>query len=93
MQRYRPATLIKHSRLLSSSARVEGILGLRKEDPARIFERRAPLSPVAVKELIKDGHQVWVEKSPKRIYLDQAYQDVSCRSPLSQEVVVGVSTN
>jgi len=64
---------------------------LRKEDPARIFERRAPLSPVAVKELIKDGHQVWVEKSPKRIYRDEAYQEVS--SLFSQEVAAAVGVN
>lgn len=75
MLRPRSSTLIL-KRSFHTTLQSRGILGLRKEDPARIFERRAPLSPRAVESLIQQGHQVLVEKSSKRIYSDQSYQTV-----------------
>jgi len=81
MLRLRPHNI---KRALHTTARVEGILGIRKEDPARTYERRAPLCPDSVKDLVREGHVVLVEKSGKRIYRDQAYERVE--SPLRKPI-------
>ena len=49
------------------------IIGIRRED-SLIFERRAPLTPDHVRELIKSGHQVVVEPASKRAYPDVEYK-------------------
>lgn len=65
-------------RLGSSAARRPAVLGLRAEDVQRVWERRSPLSPGHVKELIdRDGVQVVVQKSEKRVWRDEEYQRVS----------------
>ncbi|GAA5911312.1 uncharacterized protein JCM6883_000050 [Sporobolomyces salmoneus] len=93
MLRFRPPT--RQIRTFSTTRRIEAILGIRKEDPARTYERRAPLCPDSFGQLIKEGHEVVVEKSGKRIYRDQSYQRVGAKlvntldSTLC-DVVVGV---
>ncbi|PCJ33122.1 MAG: saccharopine dehydrogenase [Alphaproteobacteria bacterium] len=53
------------------------IIWLRRE--TRITERRTPLLPEGARSLIKEGYEVLVEKSVKRIIPDQAYADAGCR--------------
>ncbi|KAL0579711.1 hypothetical protein V5O48_002275 [Marasmius crinis-equi] len=50
-------------------------IGLRREDPARIWERRVPVTPESVYELVKDrGVQVHVESCERRIFKDEEYR-------------------
>ncbi|ESK83942.1 saccharopine dehydrogenase (nadp+ l-glutamate-forming) [Moniliophthora roreri MCA 2997] len=49
-------------------------IGIRREDPTRIWERRAPLTPDSVYELVKDkGVEVHVEGCERRIFKDEEY--------------------
>ena len=44
-------------------------LGIRREDPLRIWERRCPLTPDAVHELVrKDGVEVLVQPCERRVF-------------------------
>ncbi|KAH9946562.1 Saccharopine dehydrogenase-domain-containing protein [Amylocystis lapponica] len=44
-------------------------IGIRREDPQRIWERRCPLSPAAVNELVRrDGVQVLVQDCDRRVW-------------------------
>ena len=44
-------------------------IGIRREDPARIWERRCPLTPDAVHELVhKDGVEVLVQPCERRVF-------------------------
>ncbi|KAI0758651.1 Saccharopine dehydrogenase-domain-containing protein [Trametes elegans] len=44
-------------------------IGIRREDPARIWERRSPLTPDAVNELVeKDGVEVLVQPCERRVF-------------------------
>lgn len=55
-------------------------LGLRREDPSRIWERRTPLTPHAVQSLLadaKDQLRVEVESCKRRCFPDAQYSDVS----------------
>lgn len=55
-------------------------LGLRREDPSRIWERRTPLTPQAVQNLLadaKDELRVEVESCKRRCFSDALYSDVS----------------
>jgi alpha-aminoadipic semialdehyde synthase len=47
-------------------------LGIRLEDKNR-WERRAPLTPAAVRQLTQDGLRVVVQPSPQRVFPDDAY--------------------
>ncbi|CDH56826.1 alpha-aminoadipic semialdehyde mitochondrial [Lichtheimia corymbifera JMRC:FSU:9682] len=48
-------------------------VGIRREDKSR-WERRSPLTPEAVKDLIEQtGAQVYIQPSTKRIFTDNAY--------------------
>lgn len=54
------------------------VVGVRKEDPKRVWERRCPLTPDAVHELVsKDGVQVDVERCDRRVFPD--YEFISVR--------------
>ncbi|VDC06971.1 unnamed protein product [Peniophora sp. CBMAI 1063] len=56
-----------HVRHASSKASVT--IGLRQEDPERVWERRSPLTPDAVADLIaKDGVRVLVQECDKRVF-------------------------
>jgi len=48
-------------------------LGIRLEDKNR-WERRAPLTPDAVRRLAEDGIRVLVQPSPNRVFPDAAYE-------------------
>lgn len=50
-------------------------IGLRREDKNR-WERRAPLSPSHVAELVKRGITVLVQPSNLRTYNDKTYREV-----------------
>ncbi len=68
------------------------MIGIRREDKNR-WERRAPLTPDHVAELKRHGVAVAVERSPLRIFPDDAYVDAGARlvDDLSAcPVVVGV---
>lgn len=60
-------------------------LGIRREDKNR-WERRAPLAPAHVKELVKRGIKVIVQPSSLRTFSDMQYQQV--RSDLEKLDVV-----
>ena len=56
-------------------------IGIRREDPRRIWERRVPLIPGAVSELVKPGQvAVEVETCSRRCFPDLAYEAVSSSS-------------
>lgn len=68
-------------------------IGLRREDKNR-WERRAPLTPAHVEELVKEqGRSVAVQPSPIRIYPDEEYRaaGASIQEDLADcRVVLGV---
>lgn len=73
-----PPRQLARAQSLSTSARANTVLGLRAEDVQRVWERRAPLSPRHVKELIeRDGVEVVVQRSEKRVWRDDEYRQVS----------------
>lgn len=44
-------------------------IGIRREDPLRLWERRCPLTPDAVHELVqKDGVEVLVQPCERRVF-------------------------
>jgi alpha-aminoadipic semialdehyde synthase len=53
-------------------------IGIRHEDKYEM-ERRAPLVPEHVKELVEKGIEVHVEKSPKRVFKDEEYEAAGAR--------------
>jgi len=56
-------------------------VGLRREDPLRIWERRTPLTPDAVNILVEqEGVEVILEPCERRIFTNSEYEKV--RSPL-----------
>jgi len=56
-------------------------VGLRREDPLRIWERRAPLTPDAVNILVEqEGVEVILEPCERRIFTNREYEMV--RYPL-----------
>ncbi|KIR40645.1 alpha-aminoadipic semialdehyde synthase [Cryptococcus deuterogattii 99/473] len=68
-------------------------LGLRREDPSRIWERRTPLTPQAVQNLLadaKDELRVEVESCKRRCFSDALYSDAGAKivSSLSKDVDV-----
>lgn len=54
-------------------------IGIRKEDPARVWERRAPLTPEAVASLVGGGQDVTVEveECGRRCFPDDDYRHVN----------------
>ncbi|KAJ6584864.1 Saccharopine dehydrogenase-domain-containing protein [Mycena capillaripes] len=48
-------------------------VGLRREDPTRIWERRTPLTPNAVKRLVSEHIKVHVEPCDRRVFRDHEY--------------------
>jgi alpha-aminoadipic semialdehyde synthase len=57
----------KHHRLLSTRPQVT--IGIRREDPGRIWERRCPLTPEAVEVLVKkEGVSVLVQDCDRRVF-------------------------
>ncbi|TNY24064.1 Saccharopine dehydrogenase-domain-containing protein [Rhodotorula diobovata] len=90
---YRPTLRLR--RALHASPPNLATLGLRSEDPARKWERRAALSPEAVKTLVSEGHEVLVEQCAKRAIPGVDYEQAGAilvpRLDTSRcDVVVGV---
>lgn len=65
-----------HRRSFATSPAALATLGMRREDPRRVWERRAPLTPDAVRGLIKDN-SVEVESCERRCFSDEQYEAVS----------------
>ncbi|KAG6841650.1 hypothetical protein C0991_008635 [Blastosporella zonata] len=57
----------------SLTTRTSVTIGIRREDPRRIWERRAPLSPRAVKALVEGGINVEFEHCDRRVFRDDEY--------------------
>ncbi|KAL1408626.1 hypothetical protein Q8F55_005439 [Vanrija albida] len=77
----------------ASSSRALSTLGIRREDPGRVWERRAPLTPDAVRQL-NDISKVEVESCTRRCFPDSAYEAAGARivptlSP-NVDVVLGI---
>ena len=51
-------------------------VGLRREDPTRIWERRCPLTPTAVNELVRDGARVLVQPCDRRVFPIREFVEV-----------------
>jgi alpha-aminoadipic semialdehyde synthase len=51
------------------------VLGIRREDKNR-WERRAPVAPTHVKELVQKGIKVLVQPSSLRTFSDRQYAEV-----------------
>ena len=70
--RARPGSVISYHRYLTT-------IGIRREDPARVWERRAPLTPDAVRSLLssKEDLAVEVESCERRCFPNQLYKRVS----------------
>lgn len=68
------------------------VLAIRREDQS-VWERRAPLGPSQVRQLVKDGVKVIVQPSNRRAYPMQAYQNAGAKiqEDISEApVVIGV---
>lgn len=53
-------------------------IGIRREDPARLWERRVPLTPQAVATLVRDSNvEVVVQSCDRRVFKDSEYEAVS----------------
>lgn len=68
------------------------ILAIRRED-ASVWERRAPLAPHHVKQLIKEGVKVLVQPSNRRAYPMQAYSNAGAiiQEDISEApIIIGV---
>ncbi|XP_006457019.1 hypothetical protein AGABI2DRAFT_188762 [Agaricus bisporus var. bisporus H97] len=73
------------------------VLAMRREDPARIWERRAPLTPDAVHHLVeKDGVEVLVEPCERRVFTAHEYEKAGAKITSSFDrahVVIGIKEN
>lgn len=61
----------------STLGRGQVTVAIRAEDPKRVWERRAPLTPKHVEKLVGDGCKVLVQPSAKRVFHDRDYVEVS----------------
>lgn len=76
---YKRATrkVAKHAREYSQAS-APLTIGIRREDPERIWERRCPLTPDAVHELVhKDKVRVLVQECDRRIFTMDDFYKVS----------------
>jgi len=53
-------------------------IGIRHEDKY-VMERRVPLVPEHVKQLVKQGIEVQVQRSPKRVFKDEEFEAVGAK--------------
>lgn len=77
------------------SRRLLSTLGIRREDPKRVWERRTPLTPDAVRSLLSDKDiRVEVETCRRRCFTDEQYANAGAQvvSRLTGDVdlVIGV---
>eukprot|EP01004_Peranema_trichophorum_P003956 NODE_290_length_3023_cov_60.588276_g252_i0.p1 GENE.NODE_290_length_3023_cov_60.588276_g252_i0~~NODE_290_length_3023_cov_60.588276_g252_i0.p1 ORF type:complete len:957 (-),score=193.74 NODE_290_length_3023_cov_60.588276_g252_i0:96-2966(-) len=62
------------TRLLITGLKGNGVIGIRREDKNN-WERRVPLTPMQVKELVQSGIKVLVQSSTIRCFTDEDYKD------------------
>lgn len=55
------------------------VVGIRREDPQRLWERRCPLTPDAVHELVRDGVRVLVQDCNRRVFPIREFVEVRAR--------------
>lgn len=68
----------KGSAAASSGGGGRVVLGIRREDPARIWERRCPLTPEAVERLVhEEGVEVLVQPCERRVFKTEEFVKVS----------------
>ncbi|KAF9510883.1 hypothetical protein BS47DRAFT_1347359 [Hydnum rufescens UP504] len=68
-------------------------VGLRREDPARLWERRAPLTPAAVYSLVRNGVQIIVQGCERRVFSDKEYASAGAKIGSSLEscsIILGI---
>ena len=53
------------------------IIGIRREDPQRLWERRCPLTPDAVEQLVNEGVSVLVQPCERRVFKTEDFVKVS----------------
>lgn len=69
-----------------------GVVALRCEEKNK-WERRAPIAPKHVKELVNQGIKVIVAPSPNRCFTDAEYEEAGATIKLSLEeagTIIGV---
>ncbi|KAG9087808.1 hypothetical protein FRC06_002352 [Ceratobasidium sp. 370] len=73
-----PILAQRGARAISTKGRVT--VGLRREDPARTWERRTPLTPDGVEELVEElGAEVLVEECERRVFRTRDYEKAGAR--------------
>ncbi|KZO91956.1 hypothetical protein CALVIDRAFT_488223 [Calocera viscosa TUFC12733] len=90
---YRRGYYLSGSRTRSTRAASTLILGIRREDPSRAWERRCPLSPDAVAELVAMGVNVQVQHCSRRIWTHDEFQKAGAtivRDVSEADIVVGI---
>jgi hypothetical protein len=71
-------------RALSCSAPARAVtVGVRREDPARVWERRCPLTPDAAHELVRHGARVLVQPCERRVFDVREFVEVRSCFPRS----------
>ncbi|KAI0318332.1 Saccharopine dehydrogenase-domain-containing protein [Amylostereum chailletii] len=64
-----PVSLARARYTRYSSSKTPVVVGLRQEDPGRLWERRSPLTPDTVADLVgRDGVRVLVQDCEKRVF-------------------------
>jgi Alanine dehydrogenase/PNT, N-terminal domain len=67
-----------HARQLSLSTASPLVIGIRREDPSRLWERRVPLTPQAVQSLVsQEGVKVLLQPCARRVFATDEYTRVS----------------
>lgn len=76
--------LLKHNRRRYATSvhlgSTTATLGIRAEDPKRLWERRCPLTPDAVASLTAQGVDVVVQPCNRRVFVDKEFVAVRCFS-------------
>ncbi|MCK4757817.1 MAG: hypothetical protein KAS67_05150 [Thermoplasmata archaeon] len=57
---------------------MSNIIGIRREDKNE-WERRVPIIPAQVKELVKEGIEIWIQPSQIRIFKDEEYTEAGAK--------------
>lgn len=74
---------LAQTRTLHASTSSTVTVGIRREDSERIWERRCPLTPEAVHELVsREGVRVLVQPCDRRVFSAQDFMNVRLRPRL-----------
>lgn len=81
-----------HARQLSTTSPL--VIGIRREDPSRLWERRVPLIPQAVSSLIsQEGVKVLLQPCARRVFATEEYTRIGAEvadSLQSAHVILGI---